>query len=320
MSADDVFAIAKNCGKCNAPKPDQAKRHERDHVADDGDEDNTESHDEVSDDEIGTAHWANDNDHGTIGRGAGNDLGLTATHVVSTGSDMIRTTQASTTTSYVCQVCRCPTASISTNGSTCEACAKHEIEWYPARQTSYSMVVMDKVKTVALLYTIICIIQQLAEFLELSYGDCKQWLMSMDGMHLPRLDFSAKQIAIMIIITIMAVAMGSAYGSTHVQQYANNTFRPSAFLCNGCATKHSPLDAEGVAHRQRMKRELALISQQGAVGQCYIDSGCSTTIINRRSILHNIRPLPHPVTIKGLAGNLQIKYQADLRLPVENPK
>jgi peptidoglycan/xylan/chitin deacetylase (PgdA/CDA1 family) len=72
---------------------------------------------------------------------------------------IVKTTQASTTTPYVCQVCRCPTANISTNGSTCEDCAKHGIKWYPARQTSYSKVVMDKVKTVALLYTIICIIQ-----------------------------------------------------------------------------------------------------------------------------------------------------------------
>ena len=159
MSADDVFEVAKNCGKCNAPKPDHAKRHERAHVADDGGEDNAESHDEVSYDEIETAHWANDNDHGAVGKGTGNDFGLTATHVDSTGSDMNRTTQASTTTPYVCQVCRCPAANISANGSTCEDCAQHGIKWYPARQTSYSKVVMDKVKTVALLYTIICIIQ-----------------------------------------------------------------------------------------------------------------------------------------------------------------
>jgi hypothetical protein len=111
--------------------------------------------------------------------------------------------------------------------------------------------------------------------------------------------------------------MGSAHGATHVQHCVNNTIRSSAIKYDGCRMKHSPLDAEGMKHCQRMKRELALISQQGAVGQCYIDSGCSTTIINRRSILQSIRPLSHPVTIKGLAGNLQIKYQADLRLPVQ---
>jgi len=72
------------------------------------------------------------------------------------------------------------------------------------------------VKTVALLYTITCIIQQLDELVEASYGDCKQWLMSMDGMHLPRLEFSVKQIGIMIIITIVATTMGSGHGSTHV--------------------------------------------------------------------------------------------------------
>ena len=72
MSADDVFEIAKNYVKCNAPKPDQTKRHERAHVADDDDEDNAESHDEVPEDELETAHWANDNDHGTIDTGTGN--------------------------------------------------------------------------------------------------------------------------------------------------------------------------------------------------------------------------------------------------------
>jgi hypothetical protein len=87
MSADDAFKIAKNCVKCNAPKPDHAKRHERAHVTDDSGEDNAESHDEVSSDEIETAHWANDNDHGAVGKGTGNDFGLTATHVVSTGHD-----------------------------------------------------------------------------------------------------------------------------------------------------------------------------------------------------------------------------------------
>ena len=141
--------------------------------------------------------------------------------------------------------------------------------------------------------------------------------MTMDGTHLPRLEFSAKQIVIMMIVTIVVTTMGSAHGATHVQHCVNSTITSSLIHYNEYRTKHSPLDEEGMAHRQRMKRELALISQQGAVGQCYIDSGCSTTIINRRSILQNIRPLPHPVTIKGLAGNLQIKYQADLRLPVQ---
>jgi hypothetical protein len=59
------------------------------------------------------------------------------------------------------------------------------------------MTVMDKIKTMAPLYTIICIIQQLAEHVEVSYGDCKQWIMNMDDMYLPRLEFSAKQIVIM---------------------------------------------------------------------------------------------------------------------------
>ena len=88
-SADDVFEIAKNCVKCNVPKPEQTKRHERAHVVDDGDEDNTESHDEVPEDEIETAHWANDNDHGTIDADTGNDFGLT---VSPSGVGMTRTT------------------------------------------------------------------------------------------------------------------------------------------------------------------------------------------------------------------------------------
>jgi hypothetical protein len=86
-------------------------------------------------------------------------------------------------------------------------------------------------------------------------------------MHLTRLGFSVKQIAIMIIITIVATTMGSPHGSTHVQHYVNNTSKPSAFPYDGCESKHIPLDVEGVVHRQHMKRELTLISQQGAVGQ-----------------------------------------------------
>jgi hypothetical protein len=211
MSADEVFEIAKNCIKSNAPKHDQTKRHERAHVADAGDEDNAESHDEVPEDEIETAHWANDNDHGTIGTGTGNDFGLTA---APSGAGMTRTTPASATAPYMCQVCSCPMSSISANGPTCDDCAKHEIKWYPMRQASYSIAVMDKIKTIALLYTIICIIQQLAEHVEVSYGNCKQWLMNMDSTHLPRLEFSAKQIAIMIIVTIVITTMGSVHGDS----------------------------------------------------------------------------------------------------------
>ena len=140
--------------------------------------------------------------------------------------------------------------------------------------------------------------------------------MNMDGTHPPRLEFSGKRIAIMMIVTIVATTMGSAHGVTHLQHCVNSTIRSSTIHYDGYRTKHIPLDVEGIAHRQRMKGELALISQ-GAVGQCYLDSGCFTTIINRRSILQNIRPLSHPVTIKGLAGNMQIKYQEDLRLPVQ---
>jgi hypothetical protein len=102
--------------------------------------------------------------------------------------------------------------SISTNGPTCDDCEKHEIKWYPMRQASYSIVVMDKLKTIALLYTIICIIQQMTEHVGVSYGDCKQWFMNMDDTHLPRLEFSAKQIAIMMIVTIVVTTMGSAIG------------------------------------------------------------------------------------------------------------
>ena len=80
---------------------------------------------------------------------------------------------------------------------------------------------MDKIKTVVLLYSIICIIQQLAEHVEVSYGDCKQWIMNMDGMHLPRLEFSAKQIAIMMIMTIVVTTIGSTHGVTHVQHCVN---------------------------------------------------------------------------------------------------
>ena len=101
MSADDMFENAKNWVKCNDLKPDQTKRHERAHVTGDEDEDNTESHDEVPEDEFETAHWANDNDHGTIGRGTGNDFGLIVTP---SGAGMTHTTSVSATAPYVSSV------------------------------------------------------------------------------------------------------------------------------------------------------------------------------------------------------------------------
>ena len=140
----------------------------------------------------------------------------------------------------------------------------------------------------------------------------------MEGMHIPRIEFSTKQAAIMIVLTIIVTTMGTAHGSVLAHHRENNTNRSSVIQHDGCRVKHSPLDTDGISHRDHMKMELALVSPEGMAGQCYIDSGCCTTIINRRSILQNIRPLVHPVTIKGLSGNLQIKYQADLRLPVQS--
>ena len=57
---------------------------------------------------------------------------------------------------------------------------------------------MDKIKTVGLLYTILCIIQQLVEHVGVSHSDCKQWFISMDDMHLPQIEFSVKQCFIMM--------------------------------------------------------------------------------------------------------------------------
>jgi hypothetical protein len=101
MSVDDVFEIAKNCVKCNAPKPDQTRKHERAYVADEGDEDNKESHDEVPEDEFETVHWSNDNDHGTIDRGTGNAFGLTSTHVTPSEVGVSHTTPTSATAPYM---------------------------------------------------------------------------------------------------------------------------------------------------------------------------------------------------------------------------
>jgi hypothetical protein len=101
MSSDDVFEIAKNCVKCHDPKPDQTRKHERTHVVDEGNEDNAESLDEVPEDEFETTHWVNDNDHGIIDRGTGNDFGLTTTHVTSSGVGMTRTTPVSATVPYM---------------------------------------------------------------------------------------------------------------------------------------------------------------------------------------------------------------------------
>ena len=83
-----------NWVKCNAPKPDQNKRNERAHVAEDDDEDNVEYHDEVLEEEHETAHWADDNNLGAIGRGTGNDFGLTTAHATLSGAGVTSTTVA----------------------------------------------------------------------------------------------------------------------------------------------------------------------------------------------------------------------------------
>ncbi len=51
-----------------------------------------------------TAHWTNDNDHGTIGRGTGNDFGLTTSHAAPSGTGVTHTTPVSETAPYVSTV------------------------------------------------------------------------------------------------------------------------------------------------------------------------------------------------------------------------
>ena len=63
--------------------------------------------------------------------------------------------------------------------------------------------------------------------MEVSYGDCKQWFMNMDDLHLPRLKFSTKQITIMMIMNIVVTTVGSVRGVTHVQRCVKNTIQSS---------------------------------------------------------------------------------------------
>ena len=133
--------MPKNCAKCN----------ERTHDAEDGDEYNAESHEDTYEDEHETAHWANDNDHGTIDTGTGNDFGLTVVHFTTSGSGKL--TVVHFTTSW----------------------SKHDIQWYPMRQVSYSIDVIDKIKTVPLFHTIIFIIQKMSEHMGVSTTGNRTW-------------------------------------------------------------------------------------------------------------------------------------------------
>jgi hypothetical protein len=99
------------------------------------------------------------------------------------------------------------------------------------------------------------------EHVKVSYGDCKQWLMNMDVLHLPRLEFSARQITIMMIMTIVVTTMVSSHGVTHVQHCVNYTIRSSTIKFDGCRMKHSPLDVEDMKHCQCMKRTLVFTTR-----------------------------------------------------------
>ena len=83
----------------------------------------------------------------------------------------------------------------------------------------------------------------------------------MDGLHLPRLEFSTRHIVIMMIMTIVVTAMGSAHGATHVQHCVNNTIRLSTIKFDRYRMKHSPSDVEGMKHCQCMKRTLAFTTR-----------------------------------------------------------
>ena len=79
------------------------------------------------------------------------------------------------------------------------------------------------------------------DHVEVSYGDCKQWLTNIGGTPLPRIDFSVKYAAIMMIIAIGAATMGTAHGMNHVQHRANNTIGSPALQYDGNRAKHSRL-------------------------------------------------------------------------------
>ena len=66
--------------------------------------------------------------------------------------------------------------------------------------------------------------------------------------------------------------------------------------------------------------EFPLLSEIGMHdNRCFIDSGCSTSIISVKSILRNcsnMRKFLQQVPIAGLTGELGIRYSADIHIPV----
>ena len=80
-----------------------------------------------------------------------------------------------------------------------------------------------------------------------------------------------------------------------------------------------PMQINSSDYKSRPMDNMALLSSMGmAENQCFINSGCSTSIIHDRTLLRNICPLPQPVLVAGLVGLVNIHLQADLHVPILN--
>ena len=127
----------------------------------------------------------------------------------------------------------------------------------------------------------------------------------------PATPFSSKYVSVALAVALLAVTISGARGQAIGTAALNN---PSNLPYGNYADL---TDAVRASPGRITPAELALLSEIGMHrNHCFVDSGCSTSIISDRTILRNIRKLTQQVPIAGLIGELGVQYSADMHIPV----
>ena len=244
---------------------------------------------------------ATDNaDHGfwASHRGEGNDFGLGAI-MQAPNSTIPAMLTSNNEIPTLCSGCARPVIDDHTGNAQCDLCAANNRRSGPARSTHFAQTMTNALTAGAVIYT--------ASHLAITTARHAR-------MPTPATPHGVRHVGFALFIAVLAVTAGYARGAEVINYGSYNSL-------NSTSIHSVPLYGldQGSSDVNNCALQLAMLSKDGMTADhFFIDSGCSTTIINDRTVLHNIRTIPGGANVHGIIGCLNIQFKADLRLPIRN--
>ena len=180
----------------------------------------------------------------------------------------------------------------------CHECAAGARRHGPSRNPSLSAQITQTLATGAIAFTAATVAAEATRYVQSA---------------LPATNHGAKYAG----FAMMAVILSLSISATRGEELLFNASSTAQFSTGITGIMHS-LQINSGKFIQR-SHDMEFLSSMGMTeNQCFIDSGCSTSIIHDRSILRNICPLHKPVSVARLVGSVHIHLQDDLHMPVLN--